>query len=48
MKKIKAGDTIIVPNGVPHAIKAIKILTFIEVQSGFDQNDEDEILEWVW
>lgn len=48
MKKVKAGDTIIVPNGVPHAIKAIKKLTFIEVQSGFDQNDEDEILEWVW
>ena len=48
-KRVKAGDTVIVPIEHLHAIKAITPLTFIEVQSGNPLVEEDiERFEWVW
>ena len=48
-QKVKAGDTIIIPVGHFHAIKAITPLTFIEVQSGNSLVEEDiERFEWGW
>ena len=38
---VKAGDTLIIPAGHLHAIKAITSLTFIEVQSGNPLVEED-------
>lgn len=40
-QKVKAGDTIIVPTGEKHAIKAITNLTMIEVQCGHLLVEED-------
>lgn len=46
---VKAGDTLIIPAGHLHAIKAITSLTFIEVQSGKSLIEEDvERFEWKW
>lgn len=46
---VKAGDTLIIPAGHLHAIKAITSLTFIEVQSGKSLIEENiERLEWKW
>lgn len=46
---VKAGDTLIIPAGHLHAIKAITSLTFIEVQSGKSLIEEDiERHEWKW
>lgn len=48
-KKVKAGDTVVVPIEHLHAIKAITPLTFIEVQSGNPLVEEDiERFEWKW
>lgn len=48
-KRVKVGDTVIVPVGHLHAIKAITQLTFIEVQSGNPLIEEDiERFEWNW
>ena len=48
-KRVKAGDTVVVPNEHLHAIKAITPLTFIEVQSGNPLVEEDiERFEWKW
>ena len=48
-KKVKAGDTVVVPIEHLHAIKAITPLTFIEVQSGNPLVEEDiERFEWEW
>lgn len=48
-KRVKAGDTVIVPIEHLHAIKAITPLTFIEVQSGNPLVEEDiERFEWNW
>lgn len=48
-KRVKAGDTVIVPVEHLHAIKAITQLTFIEVQSGNPLVEDDiERFEWQW
>lgn len=48
-KKVKAGDTVIIPVEHWHAIKALTELTFIEVQSGNPLIEEDiERKEWNW
>lgn len=46
---IKAGDTVIIKKGQCHALKAVTLLTFIEVQTGFNIEDENiERFEWSW
>ena len=48
-KKVKAGDTVVIPVEHWHAIKALTELTFIEVQSGNPLIEEDiERTEWEW
>lgn len=48
-RRVKAGDTVIIPVEHWHAIKAITELTFIEVQSGNPLIEEDiEKTEWDW
>ena len=48
-QKVTAGDTVIIPVGHWHAIKAVSQLTFIEVQSGNPLVEEDiERKEWEW
>ena len=48
-KKVKAGDTVVIPVEHWHAIKALAELTFIEVQSGNPLIEEDiERTEWEW
>lgn len=48
-KRVKAGDTVIIPAEHLHAIKALTLLTFIEVQSGNPLIEEDiERFEWKW
>lgn len=48
-KKVKAGDTVVIPVEHWHAIKALTELTFIEVQSGNLLIEEDiERTEWEW
>ena len=48
-KYVKAGDTVVIPVGHLHAIKAITSLTFIEVQSGNPLIEEDIVrFEWQW
>ena len=46
---VKTGDTVVIPVGHLHAVKAITPLTFIEVQSGNPLVEEDiERFEWKW
>lgn len=46
---IKAGDTVIIPKGHWHTVKALTELTFIEVQIGHPLIEEDiERKEWKW
>ena len=46
---VKAGDTVHIPVGCYHAIKALTELTFIEVQCGNPLIEEDiERFEWDW
>ena len=48
-RRVKAGDTVIIPLEHWHAIKALTELTFIEVQSGNPLIEEDiERTEWNW
>ena len=48
-RRVKAGDTVIIPVEHWHAIKALTELTFIEVQSGNPLIEEDiERTEWDW
>lgn len=48
-KRVRAGDTVVIPVEHYHAVKAITPLTFIEVQSGNPLVEEDiERSEWVW
>ena len=48
-KKVKAGDTAVIPVGHFHAIKAVTELTFIEVQTGNPLVEEDiERFDWKW
>ena len=44
--RVKTGDTIKIPIGHKHAIKAVTTLTFIEVQSGNLLDDDIERFEW--
>lgn len=49
VRKVKAGETVIIPVEHYHAIKAITELTFIEVQCGNPLVEEDiERTEWDW
>lgn len=49
IRKVKAGDTVIIPTERYHAIKATSELTFIEVQFGNPLIEEDiERSEWNW
>ena len=46
---VKTGDTVMIPVGHLHAIKALTKLTFIEVQSGnLLVEDDIEEFEWEW
>lgn len=48
-RRIKPGDTLHIPAGAWHAIKAISQMVFIEVQLGLHLADEDiERSEWKW
>lgn len=48
-QKVESGDTVIIPVGHLHAIKAITSLTFIEVQSGNPLVEEDiERFDFDW
>lgn len=48
-KRVKAGDTVVIPVNHHHAVKAISKLTFIEVQTGNPLVEEDiERSEWKW
>lgn len=48
-RHVKVGDTLVIPIGHCHAIKAITHLTFIEVQSGCPLVEEDvERFDWEW
>lgn len=48
-KRVKAGDTVIIPVEHFHAINALTQLTFIEVQNGNPLVEEDiERFEWEW
>ena len=48
-KRVKVGDTVIIPKEHFHAIKALTPLTFIEVQSGNPLVEEDiERHDWNW
>lgn len=40
-RKVKRGDTVVIPKEVKHALKATTRLTFIEVQSGHNLVEED-------
>ena len=49
VREVHAGDTVIVPVGSLHAVKALKDLTFIEVQKGNSLIEEDiDRLFWDW
>lgn len=40
-RKVKAGDTVIIPKGTKHALRAVTQLAFIEVQTGTNLVEED-------
>ena len=49
MRRVKAGDTVVIPVGHCHSIKALTELTFIEVQMGNPLIEEDiERFDWDW
>lgn len=49
VQEVHAGDTVVVPAGRLHAVKAVRDLTFIEVQNGSRLVDEDvDRLSWDW
>ncbi|MCM1138925.1 MAG: sugar phosphate nucleotidyltransferase [Muribaculum sp.] len=48
-RPIGRGETVIIPKGSLHALRATTSLTFIEVQSGSNLIEEDiERFDWVW
>lgn len=48
-KRVKAGDTVVIPVNHHHAVKALSSLTFIEVQTGNPLIEEDiERSVWNW
>lgn len=48
-RKITAGDTVAIMKAQLHALKALTHLSFIEVQTGFNLEEEDiERFEWKW
>lgn len=48
-KRVSRGQTIVIPKGSLHALRATTSLTFIEVQSGSNLIEEDiERFDWVW
>ena len=48
-RRVKAGDTVIIPVEHYHSIKALTELTFIEVQMGNPLIEEDiERFDWDW
>jgi mannose-1-phosphate guanylyltransferase len=48
-RKVRVGDTVVIPVGHLHSIKAITNLTFIEVQMGHPLVEEDiERFDWDW
>lgn len=49
VRRVKAGDAVVIPVGHLHAIKAVTELTFIEVQSGHPLVEEDiERFDYNW
>lgn len=49
VRKVKAGDTVVIPREHYHSIKALTELTFIEVQMGHPLIEEDiERFDWDW
>ena len=49
VRRVKAGDTVVIPVGHYHSIKAVTGLTFIEVQMGHPLVEEDiERYDWKW
>ena len=48
-KRIEAGDTVIIPRGHKHTVKAITRLSFIEIQTGNPLMEDDiERFDWEW
>lgn len=48
-RRIRRGDTVVIPVGHLHAVKALSDLTFIEVQTGNPLVEEDiERFDWTW
>ena len=48
-KHIKAGDTVIIPMGHKHTVKAITQLSFIQIQTGNSLVEDDiERFDWEW
>lgn len=48
-RDVRRGETVAIPKGVKHALRATTSLTFIEVQSGSNLIEEDiERFEWEW
>ncbi len=49
IRKVTAGDTVVIKKTQMHALKAISHLTLIEVQTGSHLVEEDiERFEWEW
>lgn len=48
-REIARGETVVIPKGVKHALRAVTNLAFIEVQSGKNLVEEDiERFDWDW
>ena len=48
-RKVSRGDTVIIQQGMKHAIKGITELHIIEVQIGDELTEEDiERIDWKW
>ncbi len=49
VRPVRHGSTVCIPEGTAHAVKALRDLHFIEIQSGRTVADDDfELLDWVW
>ncbi len=49
VRRVQRGDTVVIPVGTRHAIRAVTPLTFIEVQSGSNLCEEDiERFDYTW
>lgn len=48
-RKVRQGDTVVIPVGHKHTLRAIDRVTFIEVQTGSDLVEEDiERFDYIW